>query len=98
MKTPNLLFSLGGGTLGKKKNPKTKTKTNHFLNISFAYLHKYTGETSSTFPSTTSLLSIQSAVRLREFGTGLFVSVAMLVMAEVCLPQYSVFRGENKKL
>lgn len=92
MKTPNLLFSLGGGTLGKKN----KT-TNHFLNKSFAYLHEYTGETSSTFSSTTSLPSIQSALRLREFGTGVFVSVAMLVMAEVCLPQYSVFRGENKK-
>lgn len=91
MKTPNLLVLLGGGTFGKKKKK-------DFLKKLFAYLHEHTGETSSTVPSTTSLPSIQSAVRLREFGTGVFVPVPMLVMAEVCLPQYSVFRGENKKL
>lgn len=91
MKTPNLLFLLGGGTF-------EKIKKKNFSKKSLAYLHEYTGETSSTFPSTTSLPSIQSAVRLREFGTGVLLPVAMLVMAEVCLPQYSVFRVENKKL
>lgn len=51
----------------------------------------------SSFSSTISLPSIQSAERWREFGTGIFVTVAVLVMTEVHLPQCSVSRGENKK-
>lgn len=75
MKTPNLFFLLGGGTFGKRIFKE--------IICLLAWMYRRLPPPS---PAQVCFLADCYETDSQEFGTGTFVTMAMLVMAEVYLP------------